>query len=251
VNARENPQPEPAEPSAAATDSVQPPWWRAPKATGRRRQPLSREAIVGAAVRILDREGVDALTVRRLGEELGTGSATLYWHVASKDELVELVYDHVVGEVVLPDLDTSRWQQQLQDVAWQIYRIMLRHNDLARLSIGRVPVGPKMLRVIEWNLDLLRGAGVPDRAAAYFGDIFGRYLDASVLEITARGGPPIEQITSYFAGLPVEQFPNIAALTETMFTADDDERFQFGLDLLIAGLEAQIVPKKRPQSRRR
>jgi AcrR family transcriptional regulator len=248
LDARESSPTEPT-PAPTAPESVQPPWWRAPKATGRRRQPLSREAIVEAAVRILDSEGVDALTVRRLGEELGTGSATLYWHVANKDELVELVYDHVVGEVVLPDPDASHWQRQLEDVAWQIYRIMLRHNDLARLSIGRVPVGPKMLRVIEWNLEVLRGAGVPDRAAAYFGDIFGRYLDASVLEITARGGPPIEQVSSYFAGLPVDQFPNIAALTQTMFAADDDERFQFGLDLLIRGLEAQIVPEGRTRRR--
>jgi AcrR family transcriptional regulator len=217
-----------------------------PSKTGRRRQPLSREAIIEAAVRILDREGADALTVRRLGEELGTGSATLYWHVANKNELAELVYDHVVGDVVLPEPDAARWQEQLNDVAWQLYRILLQHNDLARLSIGRVPVGPKMLRVIEWSLELLRGAGIPDIAAAYFGDIFGRYLDASVLEVTARGGPPIEQIGSYFASLPAEQFPNIAALTGTMFAADDDERFQFGLDLLIRGLEAKIVPKKRP-----
>jgi AcrR family transcriptional regulator len=246
VDAREN---SPSEPTRAASGGVQPPWWRAPKTTGRRRQPLSRDAIIEAAVRVLDREGVDALTVRRLGEELGTGSATLYWHVANKNELVELVYDHVVGDVKLPEPTTSRWQAQLEDVAWQLYRIMLQHNDLARLSIGRIPVGPKMLGVIEWSLGLLRGAGVPDRAAAYFGDIFGRYLDASVLEVTAQGGPPVEQIISYFAGLPAEQFPNITALNETMFAADNDERFQFGLDLLMRGLETQIVRK--PSSGRR
>lgn len=239
------------EPTPTASEAVQPPWWRAPKSVARRRQPLSRDAIIDAAVQILDREGVDALTVRRLGEELGTGSATLYWHVASKNELVELVYDHVVGDVVLPEADTSQWQAQLEDVAWQIYRIMLRHNDLVRLSIGRIPVGPKMLRVIEWNLELLRGAGVPDRAAAYFGDIFGRYLDASVLEVNATSGPPIEQVTSYFAGLPADQFPNITALTETMFAADNDERFQFGLDLLIRGLEAQIGQKSGSPRRKR
>jgi AcrR family transcriptional regulator len=248
LESRENPE---TEPTRTASESVQPPWWRSPKTTGRRRQPLSREAIIDAAVRILDREGVDALTVRRLGEELGTGSATLYWHVANKNELVELVYDHVVGDVVLPEPDTAQWQAQLEDVAWQLYRIMLRHNDLARLSIGRIPVGPKMLRVIEWSLELLRGAGVPDRAAAHFGDIFGRYLDASVLEVTAQGGPPIDQITAYFTALPADQFPNIAALTETMFTADMDERFQFGLDLLMRGLETQIVRKKSSPGPRR
>jgi len=56
-------------------------------------------------------------------------------------------------------------------------------------------------------------------------------------------GPPVEQIASYFAGLPAEQFPNIASLSGTMFSADEDERFQFGLDLLILGLETQIGRK--------
>src|SRR5437762_10968375 len=86
---------------------VEPPWWRPVKASGRRRQPLSRQAIVEAAVRILDAEGADALTVRRLADELNTGPATLYWHIGSKDELGELVYDHVMAEVELPEPDPA------------------------------------------------------------------------------------------------------------------------------------------------
>jgi AcrR family transcriptional regulator len=228
------------EPVAVAAPVVQPPWWRPVKATGRRRQPLSRDLIVDAAVRILDAEGVDALTVRRLGEELGTGSATLYWYVGSKDELGELVYDHVMGEIELPEPDPQRWQDQLKELARQAYRVMLRHNDAVRLSLGRVPVGPNMLRIMEWSLALFRGAGIDDRAAGYFGDIFGRYLDASVLEVTSRGGPAPEQVGEYFASLPAERFPNMVALTATMMGADDDERFEFGLDLLVRGLETYV-----------
>ena len=168
---------------------VDPPWWT-PRRPGRRRQPLSRDDIVEAAVRILDAEGVDALTVRRLGEELNTGSATLYWHIASKDELGELVYDHVMGEIELPEPDPSRWEDQVKDLARQAYRVMLRHRDLVRLSLGRIPVGPNMLRVMQWTVGLLRAAGLPDQAAAYAGDMLGRYLDASVLEVTSEGGPP-------------------------------------------------------------
>jgi AcrR family transcriptional regulator len=194
--------------------------------------------IVEAAVRILDTEGVDALTVRRLGEELGTGSATLYWHIASKDELGELVYDHVMGEIDLPEPDPSRWQEQIRELARGTYRVMLRHNDLVRLSLGRVPVGPNMLRIMEWSLGLLRGAGIPDQAAAWFGDIFGRYLDASVLEVTAPGGPPIEQVGRYFGSLPPEEFPNMLALSGAMFVGTDDDRFEFGLDVLVRGLAA-------------
>lgn len=219
----------------------EPPWWRPPR-PGRRRQPLSRQAIVDAAVRILDAEGADALTVRRLGEELNTGSATLYWHIGSKDELGELVYDHVMGEVALPEADPARWQEQLLAFGREVYRVMLAHNDLVRFSLGRVPAGPNMLRIIEWSLSLLRQAGVPDQAAAYAGDVFGRFLDASVLEATSRGGPPPEQVGQHFAGLPPDRFPNLTALLPLLFAGSDEERFEFGLQVLVRGLEALIEP---------
>jgi hypothetical protein len=125
---------------------------------------------------------------------------------------------------------------------------MLKHNDLVRLSLGHVPVGPNMLRIIEWNVGLLRAAGLPDIAVAYFGDMFGRYLDASVLEVTSQGGPPIEQVGAYFASLPRDRFPNITELGATLFEGDDDDRFEFGLDLLIRGMAAYATapaPKRR------
>jgi AcrR family transcriptional regulator len=227
----------------------EPPWWRTPKRRDRARAPLSREAIVVAAVRILDREGLDAVTIRRLGEELGSGSATLYWHITGKDELFELVYDRIMGEVELPEPDPSRWQEQLKELGREAFRVMRAHNDAVRLSIGRVPVGPNMLRIIEWSLGLMRAGGVPDHVAAYFGDLFGRYLDASVLEETmsALPGDPASSVEArigmlhdYFAGLPADQFPNIIAMSGAMVRGDADERFELGLEILMRGLEAYV-----------
>ena len=216
---------------------IEPPWWRPPR-PGRRRQPLSREAIVEAALRILDADGADALTVRRLGDELNTGSATLYWHIGSTNELGEIVYDHVMGGIELPEPDPSRWQEQFKDLGRQAYKRMLEHKAVVRYSLGRVPVGPNMLRVMEWSLELLRLAGIPDLAAGFAGDMLGRYLDASILEVTDHGGPPPELVGQYFGSLPTEQFPNMIAISKTMYTASDDERFEFGLDLLVRGLAA-------------
>jgi AcrR family transcriptional regulator len=235
--------PEPENQEEAATARIEPPWWR-PARPGRRRQPLTRDQIVDAAVRILDADGVDALTVRRLGEELNTGSATLYWYIASKDELAELVFDHVVGEIELPEPDPAQWQEQLKELGRGYYRMMLRHNDLVRLSLGHIPIGPNSMRMIEWSLTLLRGAGVPDQAAAYAGDIFGRYLDASVLEGTMSGGPPPEKVGEYFASLPPEEFPNVTGLTGALFEGDDMSRFEFGLDVLLRGLAAYVDDEK-------
>jgi AcrR family transcriptional regulator len=227
----------------------EPPWWRTSKHRDRAREPLSRAAIVEAALRILDADGLDAVTIRRLGEELGTGSATLYWHIANKDELFELLYDRIMGELELPEPDPARWQEQLKELGRQAFRVMRSHNDAVRLSLGRVPVGPNMLRVIEWTLALMRAGGVPDRVAAYFGDLFGRYLDASVLEETmaalpGRADEPIEtrldMLRDYFGALPPDQFPNVVALTGLLFSGGTDERFELGLDILMRGLEAYV-----------
>jgi AcrR family transcriptional regulator len=228
-------------------DELDPPWWKQPKAPGRRRPPLSRDAIVDAALAILDADGVDALTIRRLGQELGTGAASLYWHIAGKDELCELVYDRIMGEIELPDPDPSRWEDQLKELARQSYRAMLSHNDAVRLSIGRPPAGPNTLRIVEWMLAVMRGAGIPDEPAAYFGNSLGRFLDASVLEDSMAGGASdsdgsddaaAEMMREYWARLPADQFPNVTAVADLTFAADADALFEFGLDLLMRGLAA-------------
>jgi AcrR family transcriptional regulator len=227
-------------------DWVQPPWWRQPRAQGRRRPSLSRDEIVDAALAILDADGVDALTIRRLGQELGTGAATLYWHIAGKDELCELVYDRIMGEIELPEPNPARWENQLKDLARQAYRTMLSHNDAVRLSIGRPPAGPNTLRIVEWMLAVMRGAGIADKPAAQFGNILGRYLDASVLEASIEvgandgdgRGDTAEMMRAYWARLPADEFPNLIAMADTTFADDPDALFEFGLDLLLHGLEA-------------
>ena len=227
-----------------------------PRPRGRRRPPLSRDAIVDAALAILDAEGVDALTIRRLGEKLGTGSASLYWHIAGKDELCELVYDRIMGEIELPALDPARWSDQLKQLAREAYRAMLSHNDAVRLSIGRPPAGPNTLRIVEWMLALMRGAGIPDQPAAQFGNILGRFLDASVLETSmgarasdADASPNVaDAMRAYWSSLPVDEFPNLRALADTTFADDADGLFEFGLDLLMRGLAAyrQPAPSDQP-----
>src|SRR5215471_9501420 len=96
-------------------DIPPPPWQRAPdRQSRRRREPISRDAIVAAAIGLLDREGLAALSMRRLAEELGTGAASLYWHVGSKDGLLDLVFDELIGEEQIPAPDPPRWQEQLR-----------------------------------------------------------------------------------------------------------------------------------------
>jgi AcrR family transcriptional regulator len=232
-----------------AASIPEPPWRAAPRQRAAR-TPLTREAIVDAALRVVEREGANGLSMRRVAEELGTGPASLYWHVASKDELINLVVDRLIGEIQLPPPDPARWQEQLKDGVIQARKVLQRYPGAAGLTLGRIPVGPNLIRMTEQILALLRGAGIPDRIAAYAGDLLGLYLGATVYEEvlgfaspTGEDLPPEEIIgmfRRYYESIPAEQFPNVRATLDELFGGGPDERFELGLDVIIRGLASYI-----------
>lgn len=223
------------------------PPWSPPRRRRPAKAPLTREAIVDAAMRVVDREGAAALSMRRVAEELGTGPASLYWHVANKDALINLIIDRVAGEIHLPEPDPDRWQEQLRDWLLEVRKAFDRHPGVAALTLGRVPVGPNLVRFTEWTLSLLRGAGIPDRIAAFSGDLLALYLGATAYEATlapttSPTGEPLSteetvaMVRGYFASLPADQFPNVLATLDELFSGDADERFELGLDVILRGL---------------
>ncbi|MDT7553737.1 MAG: hypothetical protein QOI16_2273 [Pseudonocardiales bacterium] len=224
----------------------EPPWWTPRKATAPRRA-LSRQAIVAAALGILRAEGMDAVSMRRVASELGTGPASLYAHVANKDELLELLYDELLVSIPTVEPDAARWREQSLEL-WTASRDALaRGGDIARFSLGRVPMGPNALRVAESFMAILRSGGVPDQAVAWAVDAVGMFVAASAVEdaitaeLAAEGRDPgtyYDEVHQYFASLPADRFPTIAALVKPMMTGDGDERFRFGLELLVEGLAA-------------
>jgi AcrR family transcriptional regulator len=226
------------------------PPWRAPRRARPTRTPLSREAIVDAALRVVDREGAEALSMRRVAEELGTGPASLYWHVSSKDELINLLVDRVVGEVEPPRTDPARWQEEFRDWMLRAREVFRRHPGIGGLTLGRVPVGPNLIRVAEATLALLRGAGIPDRIAAFAPDLLAQYLGASLYEEglgfpspTGEDLPPeqvVEMIRGYFASMPADRFPNVHAALDELFSGGPDERFELGLEIILRGFASYI-----------
>jgi AcrR family transcriptional regulator len=239
-----------------------PPWQRLPERQARRRrEPISREAIVTAAIQLLDREGLAALSMRRLAEELGTGAATLYWHVGSKDGLLDLVFDELIGEEQVPDADPSRWQEQLKDIARAQRRVSLRHPYLVRISIGRIPMGPSALRFSERVLAILRAGGLPPRLAVQgylllIATVNGFTLDETGVDDAgpagADGGPATRDPASlqeaaniardYVAALPAEHFPHMVSLADEFAFADADERFELLIDIFVDGLARHAAP---------
>jgi AcrR family transcriptional regulator len=231
----------------------EPPWKAAPRGGRPARAPLSQAAIVDAAFRVVDRDGAETLSMRRVAQELGTGAASLYWHVDNKDALVNLMIDRVASEVRLPEPDPARWREQLREWLLEVRGVFQRHPGIAVLTLGRIPVGPNLVRWNEWTLGLLRGAGIPDRIAAFAGDLLGLYLGATGYEATlppmaSANGEPLDaeaaarMVRDYFASLPADQFPNVVATVDDMFSGGPQERFELGLDVILRGLASYAEP---------
>jgi len=256
---------DPAEPSAPAPapaapgpDIPPPPWQRTPERPARRRRdPISRDAIVTAAVQLLDREGLAALSMRKLADELGTGAASLYWHVGSKDGLLDLVLDQVIGEANVPDPDPGKWQEQLKQVARDQRAASLRHPWVVRVSIGRIPMGPNALRYSERILAILRAGGLPPKLAVQgylllIATINGFTIDETGVDdgpdpsgAQALAPDDLQQIANmardYIASLPAAQFPTMTALADEFALSDPDERFDLLIDIFIDGLSRRAA----------
>jgi TetR/AcrR family tetracycline transcriptional repressor len=217
---------------------------------GARRLPLDRDRVVRVALELLDEVGLPGLSMRRLADRLGVKAASVYWHVRDKEELLDLVFDRVIGEVEVPEPDLLRWREQVWDVARRMRRVTNSHRDVARIQLGRFPIGPNALAFSEGLLAILRAGGLPHRASAYFAALLPLYVSAFSLEeasgLRSLGGAKaspeevLEEIRGYFASLPAERFPNLSARAGDITGGEPDDRFEFGLGLLLDGLERRL-----------
>jgi AcrR family transcriptional regulator len=236
----------------------EPPWSSAKPRSGPAKAPITREAIVDAAMAILDAHGLDAVSMRSVADRLGTGPASLYAHVSGKRELTALMLDRVIGEVPLREPDPARWQQQLHDAMVDMHRVLTAHRDIARVAIGEIPTGHNALISMESFLGVLLAGGVPEQAAAYGSDVLALYVVASAFEDSVRAEAMglrteeealayFEGVHDYFASLPAERFPVLTGMLPYL-TESEGDRFAFGLDLMIAGLAAMATPPDNDES---
>ncbi|MFI0453754.1 TetR/AcrR family transcriptional regulator [Actinomadura sp. 6N118] len=232
-----------------------PPWRKRRRSTpAKAKQPLSQDLIVDTALRILDAEGLDAVSMRRVAQELDTGPASLYAHVSNKEELLEILLDRVSGEMRLPEPDPERWREQIKEVAYEIHRVLSAHADIARVPLGMIPTGPNALRINERVMTIMLAGGVPPQIAAWAVDRFYLYINSDAYEgsihVTkqrASGLEPAEyiarflgQVREYFTSLPADRFPVTVRHAPELMSGDGEDRFEFGLELIIRGLESYV-----------
>jgi AcrR family transcriptional regulator len=220
-----------------------------------KKERLNRDIVLAAALALVDAEGLDALTMRRLGQQLGRDPMGLYRYAANRAALLDGVSELVLNELaIFPD--DPDWQAQLRRIAHDLRRLALRHPNVVPLLVTRplsTPLGLRplgTLRPLEQILSLLIDAGfTPDGALhvyrAYSGYLYGHILN----ELQEFIVDPDENEALLRLGLhrlPPKDFPRLRALAPVLAHYDGAAELDQGLSILLAGLAARISPSKAP-----
>lgn len=206
-----------------------------------------------AALALTEEEGIAALTMRRVATALEVTPMSLYNHVTDKAELLDLMLDYVLGDVVRASVgDTGSWDERLRAVVRRNHYLWQKHPVFAQVYLDGVTVGPHGLANIERIVGILRQAGFSDKDAA---DAFFSLWHFSVASILVGPAQPVERerrtgrsdgtrqgrIDTYFSALPVDEIPHVAAVALHL----NPDCFEFGLELLIAGLRGRLEATSR------
>ena len=202
---------------------------------------LTREQVADAALELLDRDGLEALSMRRLADQLGVGTMTLYGYFRSKDELLDAVVDAAVAERD-PFSYEGTWQEQIRRLMQDSRRRLGRHPGLVKVRADRPVLQPEALRFAETGMTILRhaGFGPSDAARAFrllFTYVFG-YVSFSPDETADEAR---RDSRAAVAALPPDEYPALVETSEELAGAmAGEETFDFGLDRIIDGLDARL-----------
>lgn len=209
----------------------------------RRGKGITREALIAAALEIVDREGIAALSMRRLGAELGVDPMAAYRHLPNKEALLDGVVEAVVTEIDL-DVDPSLpWQDQLRTIIDADLRAMLAHPNVLPLVAQRPLTTPESLKLVEKGLEILDGAGVPRHDALLAINVMGFMITSQAVAMSAAAADSrtAEDLLAIFASLPAEEFPLIAdSIARGQFVEGYDQLLGFWVDALLAKLQDSI-----------
>jgi AcrR family transcriptional regulator len=210
-----------------------------------RRAPLTKERVLRAAVDLADRDGIDALSMRKLGQELGVDPMALYRHVRNKDDLLDGALAVVVGQMEPPRAGLA-WKAALRELAMNARRVMLRHPWARAVLEERGTAGEAMVGQVERVLAILLGADFSLELAHHGLHV----LDSRIFGFSpalfdeSRGRPaPTPEAQVALARAIATRYPNVAQLATAashegvLGACDDDVEFAFGLDLVLDGLE--------------
>ncbi|MBM7789055.1 TetR/AcrR family transcriptional regulator [Tenggerimyces flavus] len=210
------------------------------------RKPLSRERVLEAAIQVADRGGAEAITMRRVAQELGVEAMSLYHHVPNKDAILDGVVDAVYAAIALPKADTGDWRDAIRAHAGEARTVLARHSWALALLDSRPNPGMATLRRNDAVLGVFREAGFSIELAAHAISLIDSYVDGYVLQEAAlpmRTEDELEDVAgNILEQLPTNELPYLAEMIADHVLQpgyDYASEFGYGLDLILDGLEAR------------
>jgi AcrR family transcriptional regulator len=227
-------------------------WTREPRQSARG-PGRSREEIVRATMELLDAEGLAGVSMRKLGAKLSAGATSLYWYVENKDELLELAYDQIWGEVTLPAPEEMGWRQTATAFAYNMREALMRHPWAAEL-LGRLPaLGPNAMAMVDrmrkaFKLAGFEGLDIDYANATLTAYVFGTVIPEIVWKQTMGAEDIDEESMRRTLARAAKDFPDLLSrLTEVNSPPADHVRaisFDFGLVSVLDGLESRLRPRQ-------
>jgi AcrR family transcriptional regulator len=212
-----------------------------PARTPARRTPLSRDRVLRAAIRLADEGGLESVSMRRLGQVLQVEAMSLYKHVANKDDILDGIADLVTSDFEVPSVDAD-WKTAIRRSATSAHQVLLRHPWASGLIESRLNAGPARLRFLDTLIGVLSAAGftmpmVIRAIMSLDSYTYGFALQELAWPFDVENAPEIA--ATFARGLPVSEYPNLLAMAEMVTTAPRGVPvdFEFGLDLILDGLE--------------
>jgi AcrR family transcriptional regulator len=206
------------------------------------RTPLTKGRVLQTAVDLADRKGLDALTMRRLGGELGVEAMSLYKHVANKDGILDGIVELVVAEIEIPS-DGADWKEAMRRRAISARQVLCRHSWAIGLLEARGSTGPAVRRYLDAILGNLRSAGFSIENAVHAFWVLDCYVYGQVIqetsmpfsrsdEMTESAEPVLEQSTT-------NEYRHLVEIEERALRSEYsfDREFEFGLDLILDALD--------------
>lgn len=213
---------------------------------GEPRDTLSRERVLRAAIELADERGIDALTMRELGRKLGFEGASLYYHVTSKDDLLDGMTELVAAEIEVPS-EARDWKEAMRRRAISAREVFSHHPWASAIMDSREHSGPAQLAYADRVLGTLLAAGFTPRAAANAFLILDTYVHGfqrhrSGLSLP-EGVETFDVAEELLAELPSDDYPSLLRIAADFAVSPHDEEavFDFGLDLILDGLERTLV----------
>ena len=207
------------------------------------RIPLSKERVLQAAVALADEEGIEALSMRRLANELGVKAMSLYNHVANKDDLLDGIVDAAYREVVIPSAEAG-WKTQIRELAVSAHETLLRHPWASGLQVHRKP-GPGRLRYGDTLLGYFRDSGFSQDLTYHAYHIIESYILGFTFQVLSYRNVDMEQFAdvaaSFMRGEFLDEYPHFSEHVRQHMEPepgqDDVNAYELGLDVLLGGLE--------------